>query len=49
MSESINPYITDNPVGTHTTFIERTHILREIMLVLRHAKKMLSYYTGNGA
>jgi len=39
MSESINPYITDNPVGTHTTFIERTHILREIMLVLRHAKK----------
>ena len=39
MSDLINPYITDNPVGDHTTFIERTDILRDVMLILRHDKQ----------
>jgi tetratricopeptide (TPR) repeat protein len=39
MSDSINPYITDNPVGDGAGFIGRTDILPETIQILSHAKK----------
>jgi tetratricopeptide (TPR) repeat protein len=39
MSDIINPYITDNPVGDSAAFIGRTEILLGTIQILCHAKK----------